>query len=192
MHDTAATPLRRVHGPWTARLGLLHQRGPILPLMALWALTGALTALGVLVGALLPAIAPGGTPHPTLHGSTDEALSIFAHNLRVLAAPLILAASGWATSRITRAVGDTIVLATVLVSPLLVGAAIGRHGSQLLVYLPHVPIEWAALSAAAGAWVTVRLGHSPARRAAVPYGALAIALAALAAVIETVAIPHVT
>ncbi len=165
------------------------RRERVAPLVVLWALTGALTALGALIGAVSPGLAPGGTPHPTLRGSSHEALSIVTHNLGVLAAPLILAVTGWATSRITRTIGDAVVTATVLVSPLLVGAAIGRHGSQLLAYLPHVPIEWAALSAASGAWIAARRGETT-PRALAGYGAMAIALATLAAIIETAAIPH--
>jgi len=124
--------------------------------LALWALTGALTGLGVLLGLLIPALAPAGTPHPTLHGTASEAASIFAHNMRILAAPLILAAARWETGPTTRLLGDAIVAATMIVSPLLVGAAIGDHGLQLLAYLPQLPLEWAALSVAAGAWISAR------------------------------------
>lgn len=157
--------------------------------LALWALTGALTGLGVPLGLLIPALAPAGTPHPTLHGTTSEAVSIFAHNMRILAAPLILAAARWGTGRTTRLLGDAIVAATVIVSPLLVGAAIGGHGLQLLTYLPHLPLEWAALSAAAGAWLSARSTRLAAS-SLVAYAAAAITLAAIAAVVETLAIPH--
>lgn len=157
----------------------------------LWALTGALTGLGVLLGLLAPALAPAGTPRPTLHGTLGEAASIWLHNLRILAAPLILAAARWGAGRGTRLLGDAIVTATFLASPLLVGAAIGRHGTQLLAYLPHVPLEWAALSVAAAAWVAARR-QRPKIPSLVAYVAAATALAGLAALIETVAIPLAT
>jgi hypothetical protein len=180
MHATTTTAFRRA----------LTHTGAVSALVALWVLTGAVTLLGTLIGAMLPALAPGGTPHPTLHGTSGDVLSIFTHNLRVLAAPLILSISGWASSRITRAIGDALVIATFLVSPLVVGVAIGRYGSKLLIYLPHLPIEWGALSVAAGAWLAARGGRASAR-ALVAYTGLTVALAAIAAVVETVAIPQV-
>ena len=173
-------PARRFPAPWLS---------PISCVLALWALTGALTGLGVLLGLLMPALAPAGAPHPTLHGTAGEAISILSHNLRILAAPLILAAARWAAGPITRLLGDAIVAAILIVNPLLVGAAIGEHGPGLLAYLPHLPLEWAALSTAAGAWLAARSS----RRAApslVAYAAAATTLAAIAAVIETLAIPH--
>jgi hypothetical protein len=157
--------------------------------LALWALTGALTGLGVLLGLLMPALAPAGTPHPTLHGTAGEATSILAHNLRILAAPLILVAARWAAGPITRLLGDAIVAAILIVNPLLVGAAIGEHGPGLLAYLPHLPLEWAALSTAAGAWLAARRARASARTLAV-YAAVALLLAAAAALIETLASPH--
>jgi hypothetical protein len=157
--------------------------------LALWVLTMALTGVGVLVGVLLPGLAPPGTPHPTLYGTGGEAAGIFAPNARVLAAPVILAATRWGTGPITRGLADAIVIVVVLSSPLLVGAALGRHGTQLLAYLPHVPLEWAALSVAAGAWLTARHDRPPARTIAA-YTALALAFAAFAAILETLAIPH--
>ncbi|MGH2941629.1 MAG: hypothetical protein ACRDLN_02475 [Solirubrobacteraceae bacterium] len=137
----------------------------------------------------MPALAPAGTPHPTLHGTAGEATSILAHNLRILAAPLILVAARWATGPITRLLGDAIVAAILIVNPLLVGAAIGEHGPALLAYLPHVPLEWAALSTTAGAWLTGRRARAPAR-SLVAYAVVALLLAAGAALIETLASPH--
>jgi len=156
---------------------------------ALWALTGALTAAGVLLGVLVPSSAPAGIPHATLTGTPDEALSIFVHNMRVLAAPLILAAARWGTGRTTRAIGDAVVAATLLANPLLVGAALGRHGTELVPYLPHLPLEWAALSVATGAWLAARRLRLAAHTL-VAYAAIATTLAIVAAVLETVAIPH--
>ncbi len=79
----------------------------------------------------------------------------------MLAVPLILAAARWGRGAVTRTVGDAIVAATLIFSPLLVGSAIGRHGLELLAYLPHLPVEWAALSVAVAAWLTGRRGNTP-------------------------------
>lgn len=162
---------------------------PAARVAALWALTGALTGLGVLLGVLVPSSAPGGTPHATLTGTPDEALSIFVHNMRVLAAPLILAAARWGTGRATRLLGDVLVTATLLASPLLVGAALGRHGTELVPYLPHLPLEWGALSVATAAWLAARRQRLRAS-SLVGYAAIATTLAIIAAILETVAIPH--
>jgi hypothetical protein len=158
---------------------------------AVWMLTVGLTAAGVLLGRLVPALAPGGTPHATLHGSAGEGAGILLHNLRVLAAPVILAGARWAEHRATRLAGDTIVAAIVVCSPLTVGAAIGRHGPELVRFLPHVPLEWAALSIAAAAWLTVRRGGRLASLALVAYAIAVLVAAMAAAMVETVAVPHV-
>ena len=157
--------------------------------LALWMLTGALTILGVLLGHTWPALAPGGTAHPTLHGTVGEAASIFTHNARILAAPMILTAARWGRGPVTRALGDAIVAATLLINPLLVGSALGRHGAGLLVYLPHLPLEWAALSITSAAWVTSRHSNTRARTLAA-YAAMALLLTATTALVETFTTPH--
>ena len=165
-------------------------RGHVRCVAAVWMLTVGLTAAGVLLGRLVPALAPGGTPHATLHGSAGEGAGILLHNLRVLAAPVILAGARWAEHRATRLAGDTIVAAIIVCSPLAVGAAVGRHGSELVRFLPHVPLEWAALSIATGTWLTVRRGGRLAGRALVAYAIAVLVAAMVAATLETVAVPH--
>jgi len=156
----------------------------------IWTLTVGLTAAGVLIGLLAPAFAPGGTPRATLHGSAAEGAGILVHNLRVLAAPVILAAAGWAECRATRLAGDAVVVLITVSSPLAVGAALGRHGPELVRFLPHVPLEWAALSIAAAAWVTATRGGRLTGRVLAAYAVAAIAAAAVAASVETLAVPH--
>ncbi|MGI9097115.1 MAG: hypothetical protein ACR2H2_01240 [Solirubrobacteraceae bacterium] len=175
-----------------ARHALMQRpRGHIRRVACIWLLTLGLTAAGVVLGLLVPALAPGDTPHATLHGSVGEAAGILLHNLRVLAAPVILAAAHWSEQRATRLVGDVIVAAIVVSSPLVVGVAVGRHGEMLLRFLPHVPLEWAALSIAIATSLTSRTGHRLTGRALAAYGIAVVAAASVAATVETVAVPHV-
>jgi hypothetical protein len=50
---------------------------------------------------------------------------------RAPSVPLMFAAPRWGAGGTTRLIGDAIVTATIDVSPLLVGAAISRHGTDL-------------------------------------------------------------
>lgn len=152
----------------------------------------ACTLLGVLAGALVPALGPGRAPHPTLHGTLAEALSIAVTNASSLAAPLLLTAGRWHTSPLTRRLGDVLVAAIIAVNALLIGLALGRHPIALLAYLPHLPLEDAALTTAAAAWVTRRAPSSAHQRprSVAAYAAVTLALTVLAALMETYAIPH--
>ena len=152
---------------------------------AVWGLTLAAAFIVALTGAL----APGGHPHPVLHGTPSEALGLLAHNLRALFAPLILALARWGRGRLTRTAGDVIVIAIVLANTTTVGAALGRFGVTLLPYLPHLPLEWSALTLATCAWVAQRTGP-PRPQLVARYGAGTVALAAAAAAVETFAVPH--
>lgn len=166
-------------------------RGHLTRVGVLWAVTFALTGVGVVIGVAVPVLAPGGTPHATLHGSVEEASGILVHNLRVLAAPVILVAARWSEQRVTCLLGDVIVAAIVVGSPLMVGAALGRHGTDLLRYLPHVPLEWLALSIAAATWLTARVTGRLSARVLAAYATAIVLVAAVAASVETVAVPHI-
>ncbi len=130
--------------------------------MAIAAATIAIvTGAAALADALDPALGPGGHPHPTLHGTLHEALSIFVTNARLLIVALLLVAGRWPTGRLTRHVGDLIVGALLVVNPATIGLALGRFQATLLPYLPHLPLEDAALATAAAAWLSRRLPQSP-------------------------------
>jgi hypothetical protein len=111
-------------------------------------------------------------------------------NLRVLAAPLVLTTARWHRSRVTRTLGDAIVLADLVVTPFVVGAALGLHGTTLVPFLPHVPIEWAALSTTVAAWLSARRSTSTSWRTIASYAVVVVVLAAAAAIVETIAVPH--
>lgn len=74
------------------------------------------------------------------------------------------------------------------------GASIGRGfaqaGSELFAYLPHLPLEWAALALPAGAWFAFRARPPRERaRALVHVAALTGLLVVLAAVVESLTVP---
>ena len=161
------------------------------PALAVAAAVLALTLLGALASALVPQLGPTARPHPTLHGTLSEALRIFTLNGRLLIVPLLLVATRWSTGRLSRRAGDLIVGALLVVNPVSVGLALGRYPVSLLRYLPHLPIEYAALTVAVTAWVTSRL-RGPGRPGHLLSSAsLTVTLAAIAALTETFAVPHV-
>lgn len=152
----------------------------------------ALTLLAATASTVWPELGPDRRPQPTLQGTPAEALSILIANARTLALPLLLSAGRWHTHPSTRLVGDLLVTALVSANAVNVGLALGRHPTALPAYLPHLPLEDGALAIAASAWLTRRL-PTPDRRP--PTGLLACAsltltLTALAALIETYAVPH--
>lgn len=149
----------------------------------------AVTLAGVSVGLIDPRLAGSARPHPTLTGSLWDWLGILSTNLRVLAVPFILAALRFPATRVGRTIGDAIVAALMAFSPLTVGVAIGRWRGRLLPYLPHLPLEWAALSLALAGWLLIRAGRAP-RRLLIEFAAWIVALLIGAASVETWATPH--
>lgn len=152
----------------------------------------AVTLLGAITSMLVPALGPARAPRPTLRGTPGEAVTIAITNAQTLLAPLLLSAGRWHTSRVTRCLGDIVVAAIVIANAALIGLALGRHPIALLAYLPHLPFEDAALTAAAAAWFCRRaasVAEGPPRSVAA-YAALTLALTVLAALMETYAVPH--
>jgi len=146
------------------------------------------TLVGVALGVVAPELPPSGRPHPTLPGTLREALGILATNLRVLAAPVLLALFGLGRGRRSQLLGDVLVAGLVLANTLRVGAAIGRFGTRLLPYLPHLPLEWLALTLCATAWLQIRTGAST--RVVCLYAIATLAAAVAAASCETLLTPH--
>lgn len=148
-----------------------------------------LTAVATLLGAIVPPLAPSGRPHPTLHGTLGDALSILANNARVLAVPFLLVLLGFPRSRVGRGAGDLILMALTAASTIPVGLELGRWQGRLLAYLPQLPLEWTALTLAIDTWVIARKGHVTVRRLA-PWAAVTLALLIAAASLETWCAPH--
>lgn len=150
------------------------------------------TLLAATLSAIDPALAPGGHPHPTLHGTLREARGILAENARLLIVPLLLVAGRWPAGRLTRHLGDLVVALLLVVNAAAIGVALGRFGYPLLAYLPHLPLEDAALASAAGAWLSRRLPHPPATplRSVSSYAIWTLLLSGAAALVETFLVPH--
>ncbi len=181
----ACAPAGRATPPHLAPArGFEHARRIATAIAAVWALTAA----GAVLEPLLPGLAPRGRPHPTLEPTLAAGADILAGNLRVLAAPYLLAAFRWPETERTRTLGDVIIAAVVIENTLAVGLALGRFGDQLVPYLPQLPLEWAALAATLAAWRTARTG--PRARVLVAYATATLALAASAAECEVLIAPH--
>jgi Stage II sporulation protein M len=133
-------------------------------------------------------------PHPTLHPTAEAIASIFASNLRILALPFLLIVFRFHTSRAARTAGDLLLIAVVAVNGLRVGLAIGRWQTQLVPYLPHLPLEYAAAAVATSAWLQARQNaitrQSRNTRAIAATGAGGAALLIAAAVVEVLLTPH--
>ena len=147
------------------------------------------TLAGVSAGLLDPRLAASIRPHPTLTGSIGDWLAILETNLRVLAVPFILAALRFPATRLGRTIGDLIVAALTALSTLTVGIELGRWRARLIAYLPHLPLEWAALSLTLAAWRLIRTGHAP-RRLLTELAVWIVVLLVAAASLETWATPH--
>jgi hypothetical protein len=135
-----------------------------------------------LIGARLQASA---NPPPQL----GHVLALAAHNLPIAGWPLLLGVIGAQRQRIARLGADVLVAVALIVNTAPVGAALAVYGSRLIAFIPQLPLEWAALALGAGAWLCQRERALTPRQTLGVLGAIA-ALVAIAAVLETVAVPH--
>jgi hypothetical protein len=126
-----------------------------------------------------------------LHPSPGAIASILLNNLRVLAAPFILAGARFGATRVSRFTGDAIVATILAGNAIAVGLALGRWRGALIPFIPQLPIEYLAAATAAAVWIEARRpASSPARRTAVTSAAVTIGLVAAAAAIEVLLTPH--
>jgi len=156
-----------------------------------WVTLATATALGAAAAIAWPALGPASRPHATLHPSLDAITSILLNNLRVLAAPFILAAARFGTTRTSRLAGDAIVATILVGNAVAVGLAFGRWRGALIPFLPQLPIEYLAAATAAAAWLEARRHAVPRRpQIAIANAAATIGLTAAAAAIEVLLTPH--
>jgi hypothetical protein len=143
-----------------------------------------LTAAGAGAAQLTPGLVPSAHPHPTLHGTLGELASVIANNLRVLAAPFLLAVLRWPGGRLTRRLGDLLIAALIAENTIAVGLALGRWGERLLPYVPQLPLEWTALGIAGAAWLTARDRSRPGELACYALATLALTISAAAVEVD--------
>jgi hypothetical protein len=156
-----------------------------------WVTLVVATALGAAIAAAWPTLGPASRPHATLHPSLDAIASILLNNLRVLAAPFILAAARFGATRTGRLAGDAIVATILVGNAVAVGLAFGRWRVSLIPFLPQLPIEYLAAATAAAAWLDARRHAVPrGPKIAIANAAATIGLAAAAAAIEVLLTPH--
>lgn len=147
------------------------------------------TALGALAVIFAPRVASSTPPHPTLTGTLGEAESILLNNLRAIAVPFGLILVGFPARRGGRIIGTIVVWAWVAVNCVPVGIALERWQGRLLAYLPHLPLEWAALACSTCAWLIAR-DTTGNRRNLIALALATLALLTVAACLETWATPH--
>jgi hypothetical protein len=131
----------------------------------------------------------------------DTAVSIFAGNALLLAAifgAILVAQSPWLAGReahkgpvmnVLTAAVDAVLALAVAVNVALVGGALGAYGERMAVaMLPHGPLELAAYALALALYLRSRRGPLPTRHV-LAVGAVCLAGLALAALLETFAVP---
>lgn len=152
----------------------------------------AATAAAALVELLDPSLFASSAPRPTLLPTLGAAAGIFATNIRLALVPFIVIALRFQSARASRLIGDVLLAGLLGGNAALVGLALGRWQDRLIPYLPHLPIEYLAIAAAAGAWLVVRRrgDHRGALRASAGYAIATVVLLAIAAVVEVLATPH--
>jgi hypothetical protein len=124
-------------------------------------------------------------PPPTL----GHVLALAAHNLPIVAWPILIGLTGVEEHPFGRRVADTAVVMWLIANTAPVGAALAAYGAPLLAYLPQLPFEWAALAVGTAAWITQRRGPATSAER-VRWLAVAAALVLCGAVLETAAVPH--
>ena len=115
--------------------------------------------------------------------------SIAANNTLHSVWPLTLGLLDAQRRRVTRTIADALVLANLIVPGLLVGSALAAYGPRTLLYLPHVPVEFAGIAAGGAGWLVERGRPLTTRERAIGIG-VTVAVLLLAAAVEVYLVPH--
>ena len=165
----------------------------------LWASTLAAAATVALAGSPLRSRTRGLlglslSSGPIAAPHLSHVLALAAHNVPIAAWPLLLGLTGIGPRagieprRSARWVADSLVAASILANTAPVGAALGAYGARLIVYIPQLPLEWAALALGYGSWL-VRRQRPLSMRERLSCPVILVALLICAAVLETFAVP---
>ena len=154
----------------------------------------AATAFGVVLELVDRDLFTSTPPHPTLPPTVAAIATIFLTNLRVAAPPFILIAFRFPSASSTRTAGDLILAGILFANTVRIGLAIGRWQTQLVPYLPHLPLEYLAISVAAGSWLSARNrgihGRWQELRTTVACAGVAVVLLVVGASVEVLLTPH--
>ncbi len=189
----ATAVLTRPRARSACRRASCPRRAWLLTYSTLWTLTIGFAAIvcitsggGLLVRELLRLkLSATANPSPSITAVVSIAVNNTLHSVW----PLTLGLIGVQRRRLTRTFADALVLASLLVPALLVGGALGAYGIRVLLFLPHVPLEWAGIAIGAAGWLIERKRPLTGRERT---GLLVIAVLLLicAASIETCLVPH--
>lgn len=125
-------------------------------------------------------------PAPTLAGAGW----LLANNVRATGWPLLaVALRAHRHGRRVTGVVHAAVLVSAAANLLPVAAAIGVYRSQIVPYLPHLPLELYAITTGPATWLTCTR-HPITRRQLAAIAVTVLAALAGAAVLETWAVPH--
>lgn len=176
----------------TQAMGIASHASRLVRVYALlWAAT-ALAALAVSCVASLHQLAEASIDlnlRPHARPNTANVLRLVVANAW-MAWPLLVAQLGGARIAWARTLTDVALIGNLALNTILVGAALGRYGPPLVPWLPHLPVEWAALAVAASGWLGARSGAIAGGRALASRLVLFLALLLTAAALETYAVPH--
>lgn len=146
------------------------------------------------VAAAARSLSPLALQPSTANGA--QALSLFVHNLRVVALPLFSAAalSGLrchlGVRDTLRGLLDAVLCLSLLGNVTLLALSLAGYGlSRLAPWLPHLPVEFAALAIALDVYLTARRPGALSTRLLLVAAVACVVALALAAVIETYATP---
>lgn len=124
--------------------------------------------------------------YPTApHAPEDppRVLELLIHNAAIAAIPGLLVLTRWHTHKAWTRLGGLLITAVLTAQAIAIGLGIGAW-PRVLEYLPHLPLELAALAAGAQLW-----RHAENRRLIARWAAATAVLLVCAAIIEVLAAP---
>lgn len=190
----AATELSPPALALTRRTPASFRRCTLLAYGVIWALTFGSAALVALIGgplarALRRLLGLTLEPQRRPPAQLTHVLALAAHNIPIVAWPLLLPLLGSPQGRLATRAADGLLAACVLVNVLPVGCALGAYGTALIPYIPQLPLEWAALALGLASWRVQRRRRLQHREQLICIAAI-VSLLLCAASLETLAVPR--